>query len=160
MKPKVYLETTIVSYFTGGPTRDLLIAARQEETRALWPRLNSDFDTYISALVIEESGLGNADFVVKRMAAIQPFPALDITDEAKALADQLQRTKAVPASYPEDALHIVIAAVNGIDIILSLNFKHINNPFQFGKIRQTVESMGYQCPEICSPEQLVENEND
>ena len=160
MKPKVYLETTIVSYYTGRPTRDLLIAARQEETRALWPRLTSDFDTYISALVLEECSVGNPDFVEKRKSVVQPFPALDSTDEAKELAAQLLQAKAVPDPYPEDALHIAIAAVNGIDIILSLNFKHINNPLHFVKIRKTVESMGYQCPEICSPEQLMENEDD
>ncbi|MCH8528167.1 MAG: hypothetical protein LAT79_13610 [Kiritimatiellae bacterium] len=62
--------------------------------------------------------------------------------------------------YRINQLLFAIAAVNGIDIILSLNFKHINNPLQFGKIRKTVESMGYQCPEICSPEQLLENEDD
>jgi hypothetical protein len=110
--------------------------------------------------VLEESSLGNPDFVMKRIEAVQPFQGLDITDEAKALANQLLQAKAVPAAYPEDALHIAIAAVNGIDIILSLNFKHINNPLQFGKIRKTVDSMGYQCREICSPEQLLENENE
>lgn len=54
MKPKVYVETTVVSYLTGRATRDLVIAARQEETRALWPRLESDFDTYTPFGVLSE----------------------------------------------------------------------------------------------------------
>jgi len=65
---------------------------------------------------------------------------------------------AVPGEYPEDAMHIAIAAVNGIDILLTWNFAHINNPFKKMLIRQAVENAGYQCPEICSPDELMEAE--
>ncbi len=160
MKRKVYIETTVVSYYTGLPTRDLIIAARQEETRALWPQLVRDYDSFISALVLAESREGNPDVANKRMDALVSFPILDVTQEAEELANDLLNNGAVPTSYPEDALHIAIAAVNGVEIILSLNFKHINNPFLFGKIRFVVEKAGYKCPEICSPEQLLENENE
>jgi hypothetical protein len=160
MKRKVYIETTIVSYYTGLATRDLIIAARQEETRALWPQLVRDYDSFISALVLTESREGNPDVANKRMDALVSFPVLDVTQEAEELANDLLNNSAVPTSYPEDALHIAIAAVNGMEIILSLNFKHINNPFLFGKIRSVVEKAGYKCPEICSPEQMLENENE
>lgn len=80
MKSKVYIETTVVSYLTGRATRDLMIAAHQEETRALWPRLSSEFDAYISALVYEEAGRGNEEQAQKRLAAISPFPVLDVTN--------------------------------------------------------------------------------
>lgn len=160
MKRKVYIETTIVSYYTGQPTRDLIIAARQEETRALWPQLERKYDSFISALVLTESREGNPDIANKRMDALVSFPVLDVTQEAEELANDLLNYSAVPETFPEDALHIAIAAVNGMEIILSLNFKHINNPFLFGKIRSVVEKAGYKCPEICSPEQLLENENE
>ena len=156
MKPKVYVETTVVSYFAGRPTRDLVIAAHQEETRALWPRLSSDFDSYISALVYEEAGRGNEELARKRLAAVAPFPVLDIDQEARDLAAQLLATKAVPDEFPEDALHIAVAAVNGIGILLTWNFAHINNPFKKMLIRQSVENAGYLCPEICSPDELME----
>ena len=156
MKPKVYVETTVVSYFAGRPTRDLVIAAHQEETRALWPRLSSDFDSYISALVYEEAGRGNEELARKRLAAVAPLPVLDIDQEARDLAAQLLATKAVPDEFPEDALHIAVAAVNGIGILLTWNFAHINNPFKKMLIRQSVENAGYLCPEICSPDELIE----
>ncbi|MEX2607835.1 MAG: type II toxin-antitoxin system VapC family toxin [Kiritimatiellia bacterium] len=160
MKRKVYIETTVVSYYTGQPTRDLIIAARQEETRALWPQLVRDYDSFISALVLTESREGNPDIANKRMEALASFPVLDVTQEAEELANDLLNNSAVPESFPEDALHIAIASVHGMEMILSLNFKHINNPFLFGKIRSVVEKTGYKCPEICSPEQLLENENE
>ncbi|MDA3874531.1 MAG: type II toxin-antitoxin system VapC family toxin [Kiritimatiellae bacterium] len=158
MKRKVYIETTVVSYFTGQPTRDLIIAARQEETRALWPRLLNEYDAFVSALVLTESREGNSELAKNRMEALASFPVLDVTEEAEKLAHDLLSKGAVPEPYPEDALHIAIAAANGMEIILSLNFKHINNPFLFGKIRSVVQDAGYTCPEICSPEQLLENE--
>lgn len=160
MKRKIYIESTVVSYYTGQPTRDLIISARQEETRALWPRLLDEFEAYISALVVTECRDGNLERAAKRVEAIAPFPILDTTEDAEALAGALLEKGAVPESYPEDALHIAIAAVNGMELILSLNFKHINNPFLFGKIRSVVEEAGYVCPEICSPEQLMENDDD
>lgn len=160
MKRKVYIESTVVSYFTGRPTRDLIISARQEETRAVWPRLLEEFDSFISALVVTECRDGNPEHSAKRVEAIKPFPILDATEEAEVLAERLLMEGAVPQSYPEDALHIAIASVSGMELILSLNFKHINNPFLFGKIRSVVEAGGYVCPEICSPEQLLENENE
>jgi len=158
MKAKVYVETTVVSYFTGRPTRDLMIAARQEETRALWPKLASDFESYISALVYEEAGRGNPQEAQKRLDAIEPFPVLDVDEEAQLLAASLLADNAVPGEYPEDAMHIAISAVNGIDILLTWNFAHINNPFKKMLIRQAVENAGYRCPEICSPDELMEAE--
>lgn len=160
MKRKIYIESTVVSYYTGQPTRDLIISARQEETRALWPSLLTGFNSFISALVVMECRDGNPERAAKRVEAIAPFPVLDTTDEAEILAEHLLTEGAVPESYPEDALHIAIASVNGMELILSLNFKHINNPFLFGKIRSVVEAAGFVCPEICSPEQLLENENE
>ena len=61
--------------------------------------------------------------------------------------------RAIPASCPEDALHI--ATVNGLDLIVTWNFSHINNPFTRMLIRQVVENSGYECPEICSPDELL-----
>ncbi len=160
MKSKVYIETTVVSYYTARPSRDLVVAARQEETRALWPKLTKDYDTYVSALVFEEAQAGDEKAAHKRLEAIAPFPVLDIDEKAESLAAGLLADHAVPGEYPEDAMHIAVAAVNGIDLIVSLNFAHINNPFRRSHIRQSVESRGYTCPEICSPDELMEVEHE
>jgi len=156
MKKRVYIETTVVSYFTARSTRDLIIAAHQEATRELWPKLATDFDTYISALVYEEAGRGDTEQARKRLEAIRPFDMLDVDSEAQTLADKLVAEKAIPAQNPEDAAHIAVAAVNGIQVLVTWNFAHINNPFTRMMIRQVVENEGYQCPEICSPDELLE----
>jgi hypothetical protein len=106
--------------------------------------------------VYEEAGRGDPEQARIRLAAIEPFPMLDIDDEARTLAEQIIAAGGIPPEYPEDALHVAVAAVNGIDVVITWNFAHLNNPFTRIMVRQIVEGVGYQCPEICSPEELLE----
>jgi hypothetical protein len=48
VKQRVYIETTIVSYLTARPSRDLILAAHQEVTRQWWERRRADFELYVS----------------------------------------------------------------------------------------------------------------
>ena len=48
MKPKVYLETTIPSYLTARPSRDLVTAAHQQITREWWDTRRHAFDLFVS----------------------------------------------------------------------------------------------------------------
>jgi predicted nucleic acid-binding protein len=156
MKKRVYIETTVVSYFSAKPSRDITVVGHQEVTRELWPELLSKYETYISALVFEEAPKGDSAQANKRLAAIKPFPMLDIDDEVQSLAEKIIAKRAIPAEYPEDALHVAVAAVNGIEVVVTWNFTHLNNPFTRKRVRQIVEGEGYGCPEICSPEELLE----
>ena len=69
MRQRIYIETSVVSYFTARPSRDLLIAGHQEATRELWPSLIATYDTYVSALVYEEAARGDAEQAAKRSHA-------------------------------------------------------------------------------------------
>ena len=156
MKRKLYIETTVVSYLTARPSRDLLVAGHQEATRELWPSLTEEYDTYVSALVYEEAARGDAEQASKRLGAIKPFRMLDIDKDARMLASKILAGKGIPSEYPEDALHIAVAAINGIAVVVTWNFAHLSNPFTRMLVRQIVENQGYICPEICSPEELLE----
>jgi predicted nucleic acid-binding protein len=158
MKKHIYIETTVVSYLTAKPSRDIMVAGHQEATREFWSKLSSRYETYISALVFEEAGRGNPGQAQMRLAAIAGFPMLNIDDVAQSLAEKIIAKKGIPTEYPEDALHIAVAAINGIDVIITWNFAHLNNPFTRRKVRKIVENEGYSCPEICSPEELLEVE--
>jgi hypothetical protein len=156
MKKRVYIETTVVSYFTARPSRDIIMAGHQKTTRDFWPELTDKYETYISALVYEEAGKGDPDQAAKRLTAIRVFPMLDIDEDARLLAERIIAERGIPDNYPEDALHIGVAAVNGMDVLLTWNFAHMNNPFTRRAIRRIVEQAGYLCPEICSPQELLE----
>ncbi|MBI4556599.1 MAG: type II toxin-antitoxin system VapC family toxin [Candidatus Hydrogenedentes bacterium] len=157
MAKRLYIETTIVSYLTARSSRDILVAAYQQATRELWPRLARKYESYVSALVYEEAGRGNPDQAQLRLAAIRTFPMLDVDDAARTLAEKIVDGNGIPEEHPEDALHIAVAAVNGIEVLVTWNFAHLNNPFTRTMIRQIVENEGYVCPEICSPAELLES---
>ena len=158
MKKRLYIETTVVSYFVSRPSRDIIIAGHQKATREVWPRLAEKYEAFISALVYDEAGRGDAAQARLRLAAIKPFPMFQINHEAQDLAEKIISKKAIHERYPEDALHVALAAINGADIIVTWNFTHLNNPFTRRRVRQVVEREGYACPEICSPEELLEAE--
>ncbi len=158
MKAKIYIETSVVSYLTARPGHDLTTASRQAITRDLWENLNK-FEAYGSDLVVGEAEKGHPEAAASRLKEIETLPLLEITSEAEDLASALIGGSAIPKSEPEDALHLGIAASNGIDIVVTWNFKHLNNPFTRLLVRQVIENAGYTCPEICSPEELLEGES-
>ena len=154
MDTRIYLETSVVSYFTARPARHITVASHQASTQDLWGRLEG-FDVYISELVVSEAAAGDAEAARLRLAALEGFDELAIDDEARELADALVSGAAIPREYPEDALHIAVAAANGMHVVVTWNFRHMNNPFTRMMVRQIVENNGYACPEICSPEELL-----
>jgi hypothetical protein len=79
---------------------------------------------------------------------------LAINDAAEKLAKRLVDEGVVPETSAEDALHIALATVHGMDFLLTWNFHHINNAEMKAQIRAVIEAVGYECPVICSPEEL------
>jgi predicted nucleic acid-binding protein len=158
MGVKVYIETSVVSYYAARPSRDVVIAGHQQATHDFWIRLGHDFESFISAVVLAESGKGDAEQAEKRLQAIRSFRVIQITPEAEGLARQIIAGGGIPPEYPEDALHIALAAIGGVDFLVTWNFAHINNPFTRMMIRQIVENEGYVCPEIVSPDELLGEE--
>ena len=158
MKRKVYVETSVVGYYTGRASRDVVIAGHQQATQDFWPLLSQDLWPHISALVVKEAGKGDPDLARKRLDAIRSFPVLATTPEAERLAQGILDGHGIPAQYPEDALHIAVAAIGGMEFVVTWNFSHINNPFTKMMIRQAVENAGYECPEIVSPDAFLGEE--
>ncbi|MFZ4397888.1 MAG: type II toxin-antitoxin system VapC family toxin [Kiritimatiellia bacterium] len=155
MNPKVYIETSVVSYYTGRGSRDVVVAGRQQATLDFWPLLANTIMPFVSALVIKEASKGNPVIAKYRLDAIRTFSVLATTPAAEALAQALIVGRGIPEEYPEDALHIAVAAVAGMDFIVTWNFSHINNPFTKMMIRQIVENAGHGCPEIVSPDAFL-----
>lgn len=154
MVSTVYIESSVISYLTSRPSRDLVTAARQAITVEWWDDRKSGYEVYISALVEEEISCGDPHASSLRLSIVEGIPALDISEEAKNLAKDLVRFEAIPRNSEEDALHIAIAAANGMDFLLTWNFKHINNAETKEAIAKVVESHGLVCPVLCSPEEL------
>jgi hypothetical protein len=54
MKSRIYLETTIPSYLTSRPSRDLIVAGHRQVTREWWEGRRDAFQLHVSQLVIDE----------------------------------------------------------------------------------------------------------
>jgi len=154
MNPIVYLESSVISYLTARPSRDVVIAGRQAITLDWWENHRQHFELRVSALVEEEISQGDATAAQRRLDLIQDIPNLLISDAATELAELLIKQGAVPEGSEEDALHIAIAAAQGVDYVLTWNFKHINNATTRKLIIKTVETYSFTCPLLCSPEEL------
>nr|VFJ54354.1 MAG: hypothetical protein BECKFW1821A_GA0114235_104716 [Candidatus Kentron sp. FW] len=89
------------------------------------------------------------------MEALSGIPVLEITDQAQDLANSLIAFGAIPEAAREDALHIAVASLNGMEFLLTWNFSHINNGFKKFKIIRVIENHGLASSEICSPEKFV-----
>ena len=95
-----------------------------------WDSYKDSFDIFVSELVLEEIGSGDSRAASNRLAIVEGIPVLMATTNAVAVAKSLIQENAIPASSMEDALHISIAAVQGIDFLLTWNFRHINRPYR------------------------------
>ena len=156
----VYIESSVISYLTSRPSRDIVIAGRQAITLDWWENHRQRFDLRISVLVEEEISKGDVNAANLRLNIVSEIPSLTISDEATKIAELLLLKGAVPKGSEEDALHIAIASAQGADYLLTWNFKHINNAETRAAIIKLVESCGYICPQLCSPEELGGTSND
>lgn len=157
MRPSVYLETTVVSYLTARPTRDLVRAAHQQLTQEWWARRDA-FDLYVSQYVLDEAAAGDINAAALRLEALRDLPLLEITQEATALGRELLRAAALPTKAEIDALHIAVAAANGLDYLLTWNCSHIANAAMRPKIEAICRASGFEPPVICTPMELKEDE--
>jgi len=74
VRPKAYLETTIVSYLTAWPARETLTKAHQELTRAWWDERRNHFDLFISEVVLSEAARGDQTAAAARLVVLELFP--------------------------------------------------------------------------------------
>ena len=155
MKPKTYIETTVVSYLTCSPSQDLVLAAHQQITKEWW-QSRTRFDLYVSEIVIQEAGGGDQEAASLRLNALEGISILKLTPKSRDLAQKLLTKGPLPKKAALDALHIAIAVVNGMDFILTWNCTHIANAAMRHMIEAVCRSLGYEPPVICTPEELME----
>lgn len=155
MKPKVYIETTVVSYLTARRSRDLVVAAHQQITEEWWQLRRGDFELFVSQSVLAEASAGDPEAAVQRLQLLASLDLLDITGEVEELATSLVVGRVVPAKAAEDALHIATATVHGMDFLLTWNCRHIANAAIRHRLTEAALARGYILPVICTPEELA-----
>lgn len=157
-KKSIYIETSIPSYLTARPSRDIRAASWQQITTQWWDECRELYDLFTSGLVLEEAALGDSEAASRRLEVLKSLEELVIDNEAEKLAKSLLDQQAIPVQAKADAIHIAVAAVQQIDYILTWNCRHINNATLKPFVRSVCQNLGYNCPEICTPLELLGEE--
>lgn len=155
MASRVYLETTIPSYLTAWPSRDLVTAAHQQITREWWETRRREFELFISQFVIDEAAFRDPDASSRRLEMLADVPLLGVNEGVYKLANELMKHVPLPAKAVADSLHIAIATVNGMDYLLTWNCTHIANATLRTSIETVCRDNGNEPPVICTPEELM-----
>jgi hypothetical protein len=154
--PRTYLETSLISYVVGRPSRDVITLANQQLTREWWDTQRLKYELFVSELVISEAEIGDATVAQSRLSLVTSLPILNVPKEAELLAPILLRAAGLASNAATDTLHMALAAVHGMQYLLTWNCKHIANAV----IRRAVERecllAGYDPPVICTPQELMD----
>ena len=159
MKPKVYIETSIISYLTARPSRDVVVNANQILAREWWEDHRHNFDLFVSKLVFDEASRGDEVIAQKRLALIQDIPFLDVNEDVILLAEAITQAKILPAKAAADVSHIAVSSVHEVDFLLTLNCRHIANAFIFRRVGKICREFNYEPPIVCTPQEILGKEN-
>jgi hypothetical protein len=98
MKPAVYLESSIISYLTGRPSRDVITLALQQLTLDWWATRRHEFRLVASELVVKEVAAWDPSVAQLRLDLLKDIPLLDVSEQAIQLSIVLAREAGLPTS--------------------------------------------------------------
>ncbi len=146
----------MVSYLTARPNRDVVIAGHQQITHEWWDTRRESDELCVSQLVRKEAGAGDFQAAQERLEVLKTMTLLATSVEALDLAKELIQAGALPSKAADDALHIAVAAMNGIPYLLTWNCRHLANATMRPVIESVCTGKGVKAPIICTPEELLE----
>ncbi len=154
MKPSVYIETTLPSFYHEVRTEPEMVA-RRLWTREWWNHHRSRYEVFTSEAVIEELETGLFPGKNDALALIEQLPLLDINE---AIADAVAVYIAhyvMPDDPVGDALHLAIASFHKCDFLVTWNCRHLANANSFGHIRRVNTLIGFFVPSLVTPLELL-----
>jgi predicted nucleic acid-binding protein len=156
MKPRIYVETSVISYLAARPSADAINLTRQHFSYLLWQERNK-MDLMLSQFVLDEVQVGDELAIAQRMQYCSALPALAVHSDTADVAQALIRAKAVPVKAYTDAVHLAVAALAGVDFVASWNFRHIVGAVARSKIERVLSQVVGRSPVIATPEQILES---
>ena len=158
MKQTLYLETTIPSYYTARPVRDVIVLAHQEITRMWWEQRLPMFNIYISPVVLEEARQGDLEAAQRRLEILAPFSVLEVTSAIERLTETYMAQLGLPKKALRDATHLAFACGYELEYLITWNCTHIANAELRRRLIALNATLELQTPIICTPEELMGTE--
>ncbi|MBC7815477.1 MAG: type II toxin-antitoxin system VapC family toxin [Planctomycetaceae bacterium] len=156
-KPRVYVETTIPSFYHEIRQEPEMVA-RRGWTREWWDEHRLDYEVFTSDAVVDE--LERGDFVIKQDALklIEGLPQLEINQAIADIVAAYLAQKVMPADPAGDALHLALASYHKCDFLLTWNCRHLANANKFAHIRRINGILGLFVPALVTPLELLEKD--
>jgi len=155
MKLKIYLDTSVISYYVKKTEYDILEQAHYQLTRQWWRKFATHHSLFISVFVINEIEKGDKHAAMKRLKAVEGIPILDTSVSVDRLSRIIVKELNIPEKARMDGYHLAVAAMNSQDYIVSWNFKHMAN----ARVRRIYKAIcgeeGLVCPDISTPEEML-----
>jgi hypothetical protein len=111
---------------------------------------------FVSDAVIAEASRGDSSAVQQRLALVDSIAVLTARVEAEALAASFIAEAALPSKAAIDAVHVALAAVHGMDFLVTWNCTHIANAIIRPQLEVLCWRAGHRPPVICTPLELLE----
>jgi hypothetical protein len=156
--PRVYIETSIVSYLRQRASGQVVTAARQLLTRRWWDEERSSYDLVTTQYVVDEAADGDPQLAQERLDTLSAISLLQLDAEIDAIAEEMMSRAILPPKAQVDALHIAAAAYHRIDYLLTWNCTHIANARILPRIHDVLSDLNCFRPIICTPEEMVDDE--
>jgi hypothetical protein len=157
----VYIETSIVSHATAWPSSDAATAVLQEQARRWMDEQAANYELVTSQVVLAEAARGDPDAAARRLTMLADIPVLDENPDVDTVADALISHSLMPESARLDAMHVAIAALAGVQYLLTQNCRHIANARVLPRVYQLLDELGVSGFLIATPiEFLGGDDND
>jgi hypothetical protein len=154
VKPRVYVETTILSYLAAHASRQPVTAGRQAITRQWWDCEREKYTLVVSEVVEAECERGNPMLAQRRRELLAGMSLFPVDERILDLARLLIVPGAIPPNAAPDAIHIAAAAVAECEFLLTWNFRHIANSRIRREVERILSKHGFPKTTICTPEEL------
>jgi predicted nucleic acid-binding protein len=152
-RPRVYVETTIPSFYFEERMSPMIVARRQW-TRAWWEIALEQFELVTGPPVERELLDGPRSRQEQWLSLIRPLPMVPVTPLVIAAAETYGQRKVMPMRGA-DAMHLALASVHSCDYLVTWDTRHLANGLKFHHIRKTNEMLGLHTPIILTPLELL-----
>ena len=153
-KPRVYIETTIPSFYHETRTTSDIVA-RRDWTRQWWSDAAERYELVTSAAVLDELASGSTDRGTERLALVRDLPLLPIEPAISEIVEAYIRHKVMPENPAGDALHLALASYHKCDFLVTWNCRHLANANKYGHIRRVNNLLGLYVPVLATPLELL-----
>ena len=153
-KPRVYVETTIPSFYHEARTAPAIVA-RRDWTRQWWDQAADHYELVTSPAVLDELAGGPPERSPAWLALVCDLPLLPVESAIAEVVQAYIDHRVMPADAGGDALHLALASYHKCDFLVTWNCRHLANANKFGHIRRVNALLGLFVPALVTPLELL-----